>query len=150
MILDAIDKKIIAELSKDARIPFATLANKVALSRHSVRLRIDRLESQKIITGYTIKFSAPEDTDSVNAVMLVYRKDRMRGADVTSFIAKIPEVRSCSILSGEIDLMVQIKASSHSRVNEIWSELSALPGVQNITTCFVLSSIVEEDKSTGS
>jgi DNA-binding Lrp family transcriptional regulator len=143
MKLDAIDQRIIEELIADARISLSTLADKIGLSRQSVRLRIDRLESHKVIAGYTIRLASSSAANVVQAVMLVYRKDRMRGADVTSLIAKIPEVTNCAVLSGEIDLMVQIRADTHERVNEIWTQLSSLPGVQNITTCFVLSSIVQ-------
>ncbi|MNR01053.1 AsnC family protein [compost metagenome] len=67
----------------------------------------------------------------------------MRGADVTSVLAKIPEVVECAILSGEIDLMVRLEADSHERINQIWSQISTLPGVQNINTCFVLSALVQ-------
>jgi len=142
MKLDAIDRDILDALSADARIPLATLAGKLGLSRQSVRQRIDRLEGLKIITGYTIRRAMPASVEQVRAVMLVYRKDRMRGADVTSAIAKIPEVVDCAVLSGEIDLMVRIAAESHERINQIRSEVSAHAGVQNITTCFVLSSLV--------
>jgi DNA-binding Lrp family transcriptional regulator len=144
MKLDAIDHKILDALSADARLPLATLAGQLGLSRQSVRQRIDRLEGHKVIAGYTIRRAAPEAAEQVRAVLLVYRKDRMRGADVTSAIAKIPEVASCAVLSGEIDLMVQLNADSHARINQIWSEISALPGVQNITTCFVLAALVDK------
>lgn len=142
MKLDATDHKILDALSADARIPLATLASKLGLSRQSVRQRIDRLEGLKVITGYTIQRATPASTDLVRAVLLVYRKDRMRGADVTTAIAKIPEVVDCAILSGEIDLMVRLEADSHERVNQVWREISALAGVQNITTCFVLASLI--------
>ncbi|KJV29063.1 AsnC family transcriptional regulator [Aquitalea magnusonii] len=142
MKLDATDHKILDALSTDARIPLATLASKLGLSRQSVRQRIDRLEGLKVITGYTIQRAAPSIADLVRAVLLVYRKDRMRGADVTTAITRIPEVVDCAILSGEIDLMVRVEADSHERVNQIWSEISTLSGVQNITTCFVLASLI--------
>lgn len=142
MKLDTTDHKILDALSTDARIPLAALAGKLGLSRQSVRQRIDRLEGLKVITGYTIRRAAPSAADLVRAVLLVYRKDRMRGADVTSAITRIPEVVECSVLSGEIDLMVRLEADSHERINQIWSEISALAGVQNITTCFVLSALI--------
>lgn len=143
MLLDAFDQKILAELKEDARIPLATLANKINLSRHAVRQRIDRLEAHKIISGYTIKTTQAQESELVHAVLLVYRKDRMRGADVTTHISRIPEIYECVVLSGDLDLLVQIKAKNHIRVNEIWAELSSLSGVQNIVTSFVLSSIVK-------
>lgn len=140
--LDQIDHKILEELLADARIPIATLAQRVHLSRHAVRHRIDRLEAQKVITGYTIRLG--EGTKpKARAILRVYRKDRMRGREVTDAIAKIPEVTTCYVVSGDSDLILHIEAESQDRVNAIWSQLSSLPGVTDTNTAVVLSSVVD-------
>ncbi|WP_321936341.1 Lrp/AsnC family transcriptional regulator [Paraburkholderia sp. J8-2] len=143
MKVDAIDQKIIDELVADARMSLADLAEKVGITRQSVRHRLDRLEGCKIIKGYTAILADPALDDIVSALILVYRKDRMRGVGVTDAISKIPEVEYCSIMSGELDLMVHITANSSGRVSEIWAEISRLEGVQNTTTCFTLSAVID-------
>jgi Lrp/AsnC family leucine-responsive transcriptional regulator len=140
--IDSIDRAIINELLNDARISLSTLSRKIGISRQAVKQRVDRLEQVRIISGYTVKLSNVDHHDTVESIFLVYRKDRMRGADVTSAISKIYEVTNCVVLSGDVDLMVQVRADSHARINEIWSQLSSIAGVQNITTCFVLSTVV--------
>ncbi|NLP62804.1 Lrp/AsnC family transcriptional regulator [Paraburkholderia sacchari] len=144
MKIDGIDQKIIDALCADARIPLAVLADRIGLSRQAVRHRVDRLEALKIIAGYTVRLALPDDVAPVRAVMLVYRKDRMRGANVLAALERIPEVRDCAVLSGEVDLLVQIEATSHDRVTEIWATISAMDGVQNMTTCFVLDSVIHK------
>jgi DNA-binding Lrp family transcriptional regulator len=142
--LDTIDRKILNELSRDARTPVSTLALKVGLSRQATRQRIDRLEAHGVIAAYTIRQQRPRGSESmVPAVIQVYRKDRMRGSDVTRAIAAIPEVTYCAVLSGDIDLLLTVEARSHERINEIWSAISSLPGVENTKTHFVLSSVVD-------
>lgn len=141
--LDAIDRKILNELLNDARIPIATLASRVHLSRHAVRHRVDRLEAHKVIAGYTIRLHEPSSgKPKVRAIIMVYRKDRMRGADVTTAIAAIPEITYCYVLSGDFDLIAHIEAESQERVSEIWSQLARLPGVTDTHTTFILSSVV--------
>jgi Lrp/AsnC family transcriptional regulator, leucine-responsive regulatory protein len=140
--LDQIDHRIIEELLADARIPIATLAQRVHLSRHAVRHRIDRLEAQKVITGYTIRLGEI-NKPKARAILNVYRKDRMRGKDVTDAIAKIPEVTTCYVVSGDSDLILHIEAESQDRVNAIWSQLANLPGVTDTNTAFVLSTVVD-------
>ena len=144
MRIDGIDQKIIDALCADARVPLAVLADRIGLSRQAVRHRVDRLEALKIIAGYTVRLALPDDVAPVRAVMLVYRKDRMRGANVLVALERIPEVRDCAVLSGEVDLLVQIEATSHDRVTEIWATISAMDGVQNMTTCFVLDSVIRK------
>jgi len=142
--LDDIDRKILEELSADARIPVATLAQRVHLSRHAVRHRIDRLEALKVITGYTVRLGeGTAKKPSTRAIIRVYRKDRMRGTEVTEAIARIPEVTYCYVVSGDSDLVVHLEAESQDRVNAIWSHLSSLPGVADTNTSFVLSSVVD-------
>lgn len=54
-ILDPLDERIIAELRLNARAAHAELATKVNLSRNAVRQRIERLERDGVIQGYTVR-----------------------------------------------------------------------------------------------
>ena len=140
--LDAIDRRILDELLADARIPIATLAQRVHLSRHAVRHRIDRLEALKVIEAYTIRLGGAH-RPRARAILRVYRKDRMRGQEVADAIARLPEVVACYVLSGDSDLFVELEADSQDRVNAIWAQLATMPGVGDTHTAFVLSTIVE-------
>ena len=140
--MDAIDQKIVAELTRNARVPYAELASKVLLSRNAVRQRIERLERQGHIAGYTIVRAGAETGDVVSALVLVYRKDRMRGGDVLAAITRIPEVVICEILSGDFDIMVRLEAASLERIRAIWEEIARMPGVRDTVTALTLSSVV--------
>ncbi|WP_329576516.1 MULTISPECIES: Lrp/AsnC family transcriptional regulator [unclassified Streptomyces] len=141
--MDAIDEKIIAELTRNARISHAELASRVLLSRNAVRQRIERLERQGHIAGYTIVRSGDSaGADVVSALVLVYRQDRMRGGDVLAALKLIPEVVICEILSGDFDIMVRLEAASLERVRDIWEEIAQMPGVRDTVTALTLSSVV--------
>jgi len=71
--VDAIDEKIVAELTRNARVSYAELAGKVLLSRNAVQQRIERLERQGHIAGYTIVRAGDDTGDVVSALVLVYR-----------------------------------------------------------------------------
>ncbi|MEH0424829.1 AsnC family transcriptional regulator [Streptomyces stelliscabiei] len=77
--MDAIDEKIIAELTRNARLSHSEMAGKVLLSRNAVRQRIERLEGH--IADYTIVRPGEDTGNAVSALVLVYRQDRMRGGD---------------------------------------------------------------------
>jgi DNA-binding Lrp family transcriptional regulator len=141
-ILDPLDERIIAELRLNARAAHAELATKVNLSRNAVRQRIERLERDGAIQGYTVRTGEGRQALSINAVIFVYRYDRMRGAEVLQALRAIPEVIQCDVMSGEFDLMLRVGAASPERVHKVWNEISALPGVENTVTSFVLSSVV--------
>lgn len=143
MPLDQIDHKILTELEQNSRLPVATLAKRVSLSRNAVRQRIERMERDQIIIGYTINRGDGEgDKNNVTAYMFITRHDRMRGADVTATIRQIPEVKSCHIVSGDLDLILRIEAGSQERIQEIWRTLADSPSILDINTSFSLSKII--------
>ena len=139
--LDQIDQRILFELLKNARVSHAELASKVLLSRNAVRQRIDRMERQGYIQGYTIVSGTPGH-GAVSAFFMVYRKDRVRGSDVIAVLQSIPEVVLCDVVSGDFDLLVRVEARSLERIQDIWEQIAALPGVTDTVTAMTLSSYV--------
>lgn len=137
--LDKVDERIIEELTRNSRLAHNDIALKVNLSRNAVRLRIERLERDGYIKGYTIvKGSASSDHPPIRALVFVYRQDRMRGAEVVRSVASIPEVIACNVMSGDLDIVLTVEASSPDRINKVWTDISSLPGVVNTVTSFVL------------
>jgi Lrp/AsnC family leucine-responsive transcriptional regulator len=137
--LDSLDEQILRELRSNARIPLATLGERVLLSRNAVRQRIERLERDGFIQGYTIVEQARDRGSVISANLMVYRVDRMRGADVIAALRLIPEVVLCDVLSGDVDLLVRVEAGSVERVQAIWQQVAQHPGVKDITTALTLS-----------
>ncbi|KAF0865859.1 Lrp/AsnC family transcriptional regulator [Pseudomonas sp. LD120] len=141
-ILDPLDERILAELTLNARAAHAELAAKVNLSRNAVRQRIERLERDGAIQGYTIRLGAGRGAETrINALIFVYRYDRMRGAEVLQALRAMPEIVQCEVLSGEFDVLVRVSAATAERVHRVWNDIAALPGVENTVTSFVLSSV---------
>ena len=138
--LDHFDHKIIRALTDDARISITELSSIVNLSRNAVSYRIKKLETIGVIKGFTtILNNELDDEKSVVASIMVYRKNRMRNNEVIEYANKVPEVKSCYIVSGEHDVFLLLKAPSQKRINEIWQDISNLTSVEDTNTVFVLS-----------
>lgn len=145
--LDSTDRRILGELCRNARISHAELAERVHLSRNAIRQRIERLERDGVIRGYTVITQLGSDARPVSGMIFVYRHDRMRGADVIKAVRRIPEVVTCDILSGDFDLVVRVETSDADRIRSIWKEIAGIPGVRDTVTAFVLSSLVDRRAS---
>lgn len=142
-LLDPQDERILAELTANAKIAHAELGTKVNLSRNAVRQRIERMERDGVIQGYTVRVGEGlKPSAPISAIIFVYRHDRMRGDDVVRGIKGIPEVIMCEVMSGEFDLMVRIEAAHPERVHAVWTLIAAMPGVENTVTTFVLSKLI--------
>ena len=138
--LDHFDHKIIRALTDDARISITKLSSIVHLSRNAISYRIKKLETIGVIKGYTTILNNELDEDkSVVASIMVYRKNRMRNNEVIEYANKVPEVKSCYIVSGEHDIFLLLKAPSQKRIHEIWHDISNLTSVEDTNTVFVLS-----------
>jgi DNA-binding Lrp family transcriptional regulator len=138
--IDKFDRKIIDILTDNARISITELSSIVNLSRNAVSYRIKKLETIGVIKGYTtILNNELDDEKSVVASIMVYRKNRMRNNEVIEYANKVPEVKSCYIVSGEHDVLLLLKAPSQKRINEIWQDISNLTSVEDTNTVFVLS-----------
>lgn len=145
--MDAIDEQIIAELTRNARISHAALGQRVSLSRNAVRQRVERLERQGHIGGYTlVRPSSGPDRGTVAAHVLVYRQDRLRGGEVLAALGRIPEVVACDVLSGQFDLLVSVEAASLERVQGIWEQIAQMPGVRDTVTALALSRVVSRPR----
>ncbi|WP_202320648.1 winged helix-turn-helix transcriptional regulator [Archaeoglobus neptunius] len=64
MKLDEYDLKIINMLKENARMSISEMAKALNLSRQTVKSRIERLEKEGIITGYTVMLSSALENDS--------------------------------------------------------------------------------------
>ena len=138
--LDHFDHKIIRALTDNARISITELSSIANLSRNAVSYRIKKLESIDVIQGYTTILNNELDEEkSVVATIMVYRKNRMRNNEVIEYANKVPEVKSCYIVSGEHDVFLLLKAPSQKRIHEIWKDISNLTSVEDTNTVFVLS-----------
>ena len=138
--IDKFDRKIIDILTDNARISITELSSIVNLSRNAVSYRIKKLETIGVIKGYTtILNNELDDEKSVVASIMVYRKNRMRNNEVIEYANKVPEVKSCYIVSGEHDVFLLLKAPSQKRIHEIWKDISNLTSVEDTNTVFVLS-----------
>lgn len=144
--LDEIDEQLLTELTKNARASLVTLGERVHLSRNAVRQRVERMERDGIISGYTvIQGKNRVGGHSIRANMFIYRADRMRGDSVLATVRVIPEVVRCDILSGDFDLLVTLEAESAGRIQAIWEQVAALPDVANTITSLTLATTVNRN-----
>jgi Lrp/AsnC family leucine-responsive transcriptional regulator len=134
-LLDDKDRQILDLLRSDARLPLKTLAAKVGLARSTLRDRLSRLEADGIIRGYRAEIV---DGGSNVAAYLFIRLKTAPAPDLIAFLKRMPEVSSCTSLTGDIDLLVAIAAASTERVNALRDRISSHESVADLTTSIVL------------
>src|SRR4249920_2315353 len=135
-------------LHENAALKPSQLAPMLNMSESEVSAAIKAYETNHVILGYrTILNEEKLGLEIVRAVIEVkITPERQGGFDrLADRIAKYDEVRSCYLMSGGYDLMVEVEGTSLREVASFVSEkLSTLQGVLSTATHFVLRAYKEQ------
>lgn len=135
-------------LTSQASLSPAEMAAMLGLTEPQVRSRLQALESSRQILGYrAILNEELIQRDVVRAVIEVrITPERGGGFDkLAERIAKYSEVRSCHLMSGGFDLLVEVEGANLREVASFVSEkLATLQGVLSTATHFVLRPYKEQ------
>src|SRR5947209_5228658 len=108
--LDAIDRRIIADLQGDARLTNVELAQRVGLSPSPCLRRVKRLEKDGYIEGYraTLRRERVGLTFSVFLGVKIDGHSNQRALKFEKAVIAMPEVISCHLVSGEADYFLEV------------------------------------------
>jgi DNA-binding Lrp family transcriptional regulator len=138
MVLDELDRRLIALLQADARTSAADLARQLGVARTTVLARLTRLERSGVILGYTVRLGADEGDRGVEAYVGITTAPKS-AALVTQRLAALPELRQLCSVSGEFDYLALLRAESTARLDALLDEIGAIDGVLKTTTSVVLA-----------
>ncbi len=132
------DHALLEVLRANAREPVASLARKLGLSRTTVQDRLRRLEEQGVIEGYTIKLAKAAVPQSFLAWVSIAVEPR-KHMDVAKMLAKFPQIEVLHAVSGKVDLVALVRASSAESMDEILDRITVLNGITHVETAVILS-----------
>ena len=142
MMLSPADQQLLSLLRENARAPTAELARRLGLSRTTVQSRIERLERQQVITGYTVRVSDEAERGGVRAHIMITVLPRQMTAVVRALHA-MPEIRALHSVSGPFDLVALAQVASVAGMDELTDRIGAIEGVERTTSSIVLSAKFE-------
>ena len=135
-LLDAIDRRILAELQADGRMTNVELARRAGISAPPCLRRVRRLEEAGIIRGYHA------DTDAqllgweitfFAVVGLESQKEAVLSA-FEQMVAGWPEVRECHMIRGGGDFLLKLVARDTAHENQLTQRLTGAAHVARVQT----------------
>ncbi|MEW6361605.1 MAG: Lrp/AsnC family transcriptional regulator [Acidobacteriota bacterium] len=138
MQLDEIDKNILANLQKDARLSYAELGRRVGLTTPAVIERVRKLEDAGVITAYRAEI----DLARIGYPITAFIRMSITGIDYSHIIEVArdsPEVLECHRGTGGDSFIMKVAVRSVEHLQEVIDRLTPY-GIT--TTTIVLSSPV--------
>jgi len=136
--MDDIDRRLIAALRHDARLPIASLSVVLGVSRATVRARIDRLLASGIIQGFTVRLRDPADTATVRAIMMIEVEGRTT-EKVIGILLGFPEVRRLHSTNGRWDIVVELETETLEAFDATLSRVRLIDGIASTETSILLA-----------
>jgi Lrp/AsnC family leucine-responsive transcriptional regulator len=105
--MDQIDIKILSLLEKDARMPLKLLAEQIYLSSPATAARIEKLENEGIISGYSVKLNYKKLGYPVIAFINLELAPT-RKPEFYPFICSCPNVLECNCVTGHYSMLIKV------------------------------------------
>jgi len=140
--MDDLDRALIAQLRMDARLPLAMLARRLKVARTTVQARLERLEGQGVIAGYTLRLGAGAAGAVIRASVLLTIEPRAQAA-ILARLKALPEVERAHTTSGRFDLLIEVAAPGTAALDAVLDQLGAIPGVRSSESLIHLSTRID-------
>jgi DNA-binding Lrp family transcriptional regulator len=137
--MDDTDRQLISLLRKDARLPVATLAAKLGVSRGTVTNRLRKLEDEQVIVGYTLRLKPDAEPNQLRAWMGVL-VDGNQTREVIAALLGEPGVAALHDTNGRWDLLAELRAESMSELSHVLERVRLIKGIRNTETSILLAS----------
>ena len=134
--IDAIDRRILAELQADGRMTNVELARRAGISAPPCLRRVRRLEEAGIIRGYHAD-TDPQLLGWEITFFVIVGLESQKEAALAAFetlAGAWPEVRECHMIRGGGDFLLRLVARDTAQENELTRKLTEAPGVARIQT----------------
>ncbi len=138
--MDDVDREILGELTRNARISFRDLGAAVGLSANAAADRVRRLRDTGVITGFT----ATVDQGAAGRGLIAYIDVRMAAAMTNDRfeqeVSRLEAVMEAVHLTGRFDYLLRVACRDTLELDQLLRHLKRETGVSDTETRIVLRS----------
>jgi DNA-binding Lrp family transcriptional regulator len=136
--MDSLDERLVTLLRHDARRSISDLALDLGVSRATVRARVQRLEKEGEIIGYTVILRADAFGQSVRGIMMIdiegHAADR-----VVRALGGFSEISAIHTTNGRWDLVIELSTTTLTELDAVLRRIRLIPGITGSETSLLLA-----------
>jgi Lrp/AsnC family transcriptional regulator len=138
--LDLIDRKIVAELMRDATLPIAQISEKVGLSQTPCWKRIQKLEASGVLTA-RVALAEPSKL-GFGLTVFVGIEAPDHSSEWREAFAKatgaIPQIMEVYRMAGEMDYLLRVAVQDMAGFDALYKRLTDAVPIKNVTSHFAM------------
>ncbi len=136
--MDEFDHKLVTLLRHDARRSISDLAADMGTSRATVRARMEKLEKNGSIIGYTVILRADTVELPVRGIMMIEIEGRVADR-VIQALGGFPEISEIHTTNGRWDLIVELGTATLADFDNVLRRIRLVPGITASETNLLLA-----------
>jgi DNA-binding Lrp family transcriptional regulator len=137
-IMDETDQRLISELRRDGRASLSDLADRLDLSRATVRARMERLAAKGEIAGFTVLTRGDITALPVRGLMMIGIEGR--GTErIMARLSGLPAVQAVHTTNGKWDLIAEIGTTTLAELDDVLARIRTFDGVTTSETNLLLT-----------
>jgi DNA-binding Lrp family transcriptional regulator len=146
LLLDTLDRQIVAHLLADGRSSFRAIGVDVGLSAPAVKRRVDRLVADGVIERFGAVVDPRALGWSIEAIIELFcthatPPDRIRRA-----LSRLPEVATAYTVTGDADAVVHLQVSDTPHLEQTLQRIRDEPFVDKTRSVVVLSRLIDRTR----
>ena len=141
--MDTVDRSIVALLRQNARRSFQEIGHHVHLSAPAVKRRVDRLEEEGVIIGYTAIVDPQAFGWRAEAFVDLYCEGGMPADAIRRAVEPEAGVVSAHTVAGEASALLHIRVADTKDLELTLERIRATDGVTRTVTEVVLSTLFQ-------
>jgi len=139
MIVDALDRRILEFMMKDARMPYLEIARRCKVSGAAIHQRIQKLKDSGVISGSQVVLNQ-KGLGYMTCAFIgiqVNLTSTSTHDEVFKKIRQIPEIVECHHISGKYSLLIKIYTQNNEHLKKIIVEqIQSIPEI-SFTETFI-------------
>lgn len=133
--MDELDKKILAKLVEDGKLPYTEIAKELFVSSGTIHVRMKKLEQAGVVTGSSLRLDYHKLGYDITAFLGIYLDKSSLYDEVSEQLKQIPEIVEANYTTGLYSVFVKIvcKDTNHLRL-VLHDKIQKISGIQRTET----------------
>jgi Lrp/AsnC family transcriptional regulator len=144
LMIDKIDRKLLALLQEDCTLSLQALADAVNLTTTPCWKRLKRLEDEGVLRARVALLDAEKLGLGLTAFVLIKTQHHSSEwySRFVSQVTQMPEVLGFWRMAGEYDYLLRVQVADMKRYDDFYKRLvNSVPGLSDVTSSFAMEQI---------